>query len=1200
MPTRPIPDPVPGECLLAVAPRPEAGQVTGWRRRVNGFAGRALAADALTREQQHRAGHLALLAQALSPGVVEGLAVARNASGETIQIAAGQGLSAQGEDLRLAQPLSVRLADVQVFESAAESDTVSGDALLTRRLGRSLGELIAAGADLPRAQILLLVPATVDTAAAGDPGTPCARDPADDAFLDLRRIDAARLALYPWPTDVLALPTPGLRWRNRLARALFMAEKDLAPDQLTPWQAVGVPIALIGFSDTWQALFADSHAVARPGGRPKRRDSLISDAGHPYLWEARMRQFADHLADTLVTSPDIAAAAREFQHLPPAGLLPRAAVDFALDTQGFLPVTWTVDAVPVPMEQLDMILAEAATLADFNTDLADRAQILVPVPQTVYEPDLLVTASIDAEFGSTRDAFLARRAEVLARRGVVRSRFAALARATDGKPPVFPDPDPGALEVEDVSTLPLDPLEADYGTAADAASGGISVPALVALAARLDAGPVKASVVRAGQMLRLVDLGIVAYIAELQRQTEAADDKVAFGYERARLDIHKIRTLAAGGERINADQVGVSTALGALVKADSAQVSAQTFDALKVKLDARAFTTPATVLRGSATVTPATRAMASAFALSATANTVSLEALRISPLTGFSTTATSRFRDSPFIDAERAQPAVFSGSVIDVSVPPFSIDSQLANPPAVETRGQAIGGRYDAVSAIADLDLNLGGIGFFGIGDAATNNQPLDLETLKTRKDSVLNDVRGEKFDPIADNNKTEGAYLSRALLTIDETLATWRQVASRVAQYRAAIADCQTTLTAIRTDARAAAARLAEIDADLAEARHDVAVAHALIAEEEARIAELNAQRARILADEVPFLAFRRSRVAQVLDELPERALDPAFTVDPVPACRDANVAPPPELEAMLGVLRQAPVAWFPAVARALDGVGRFDHLLQLVDFSRLRALASAPMALAVSTAAAPRAVVVLAASQTRIALVRRTSATTTLRPLISTLVAPQWRDLRNDAAATSSLADLIEAGGKGGATAAQGLLDALGDVGACLYRGFSATPARLRLSWAETLSEHDTAVELANLARLPGFAGIDFTLRRTLQTFVDALYARIDPANADARALMSDLVRVCLLAAAHAPVKRIVAARVQRDTPARPGSRVPLTVDPSLVRVGMKVHFYAKNRIVAEGVLDDIGVGAAARVVKNYGTQTRFAANAVAQLID
>lgn len=1192
MPTRPIADPVPGERLLAVAPRPEAGQVTGWRRRVNGFAGRALAADALTREQQHRAGHLALLAQALSPGVVEGLAVARNASGETIQISAGQGLSAQGEDLRLAQPLSVRLADVQVFESAAESDTATGDALLTRRLGRSLSELIAAGTDLPRAHILLLVPATVDTAAAGDPNSPCARNPADDAFLDLRRIDAARLALYPWPTDVLALPTPGPRWRNRLARAVFMAEKDLAPDQLTPWQAMGVPIALIGFSDTWQALFADSHAAARPGGRPKRRDALINDAGHPYLWEARMRQFADHLADTLAASPDVAAAAREFQHLPPAGLLPRTAVDFVEDAQTFLPATWTVDAVPVPLEQLDMILAEAATLADFNTDLADRAQILVPVPQSVYEPDLLMPAKIDDEFDKKLKQFVTRRSEQLARRGVVRGRVSALARATDGKPPVFPDPDPGALEAEGVSTLPLDPLEADYGTTTDTA-GVVSVPALAALAARLDTGPVKASTVRAGKTLKLVDIGIVAYIAELQRLAEEADDKVAFGYARARLDIHKIRTLAAGGERTNADQVGISTALGALVKADSAQVSAQTFDALKAKLDARAYEPTDPPSSGASA-----RASTNASIASATANSVSREALRVSPLKDFSTATTPRLRDETlFLD--KVQPSALKGTVVNISVPPLSIDLQLANPPAVETRGQAIGGRYDAVSAIADLDLNLSGIGFFGIGESTTSPKLLDLETLKSRKESVLKDVSNEKFDPITGNKQTEGAYLSSALLTIDETLATWRLIAARVEQYRAAIADCQTTLTTIHSDARTANTRLAEIDADLAEARHDVAVARALIAEETARLAELNAQRARILADEVPFLAFRRPRVALVLDELPERALDPAFTVDPIPACRDANLAPPPELEAMLGVLRKAPVAWFPVVARALDGVGRFDHLLQLVDLARMRALENAPM-VAISSAASSSAVTVMTASQTRITFSRRTSATTTLRPLLSTLVTSQWRDLRQDAAAISSLADLIEAGGKGGATAAQGLLDTLGDVGACLYRGFSATPARLRLSWAETLSEHDAAVELANLGRLPGFSGIDFMLRRTLQTFVDALYARIDPANSDARALMSDLVRVCLLAAAHAPVKRIVAARVQRDTPASPGSRVPLTVDPSLVRVGMKVHFYADSRVVAEGVLDDIGVGAAARVVKTYGTHTQFAANAVAQLID
>ena len=303
-----------------------------------------------------------------------------------------------------------------------------------------------------------------------------------------------------------------------------------------------------------------------------------------------------------------------------------------------------------------------------------------------------------------------------------------------------------------------------------------------------------------------------------------------------------------------------------------------------------------------------------------------------------------------------------------------------------------------------------------------------------------------------------------------------------------------------------------------------------------------------------------------------------------------------------MLAVVRQAPALWFPAVERALDGIGRVDQLTQLVDFSRARALADAATTPTLSSAAAPRALALVTARRTQLTLIRRASVNMTIRPaaLASGLVAIPWRDLRNDAGATATLADLMVSGGKEAAKAAQGLLDALGDVGACLYRGFSATPARLRLSWAEALSQFDAPEELANLARLPGFASVEFSLRRTLQTFVDALYARIDPANADARALIADLVRVCLLAAAHAPVKRIVAARVQSETPASPGSRVPLTVNPDRVRVGMKVHFYADSRIVAEGVLDDIGVGAAARVLKAYGAPARIPANAVAQLLD
>jgi hypothetical protein len=1185
MTIRPIPDPLPGERLLAVAPRPDAGQVASWRRRINGFAGRALSADALTREQQQRAGRLALLAQALSPGVVAGLEAALQGTGENarIQIAAGQGLGATGEDVRLAQPLDARLRDIALFESAAESDTPEGGALMPRNLGRTLGELIALGADLPHAMLLLIVPANAERAARGDASSPCERDPEDDAYLDLRRVDGARLALYPWPTDVLAMPAPGARWRNRLARALFMAEKDLAPHQLAPWQTFGVPVALLGFDAAYLPLFADHHAAARPGGRPKRREALIPDAGHPYLWEARMRQFAEHLVEALADAPGVAEAAREFQHLPPAGLLPRDAVDFPSSAQRFLPASWTVDAVPVPLEQLDMILAEAATLADFNTDLADRAQLLVPVPQSVFEPRLLQTETVDNEFYTTLDEFLARRGEQLARRVQLRASLTALARAASGAAPVFPDPDPLALEPETIPQLTLDPPELDHGTRAGGA-GRESID-LAELATRLEAGTVKASFTRGSETIRLADIGIVRYAEELKRLADEADDKVALGFDRSRLDIRKVRNLALGGEKADADRLGVSSALNTLIKPETAQFSALAFDAFKIKLDAKAFaapaaTQPATTIRGAGL---RSAGLSAGFETRAIVNDVALGAISARPIE-----TTVGFNDVLLIQ-DGFKSELFAGTVADIPAMPISIDAQIAQPPAVETHGQATGGRFDAVNAIGDMAINLSGLGFFGIPAAEGSNQAMDLEALKTGKSAVLANVLSHTYDRVTGTTVTEGSYLSRALLTIDETLATWRLVASRVAQYRAAIADCQATLARVQNHARALSTRLAEIETELAEARHDVSVARALIAEEEARVAKINARRARLLAEEVKFVAYRRPRIAQVLDELPERALDPAFTVDPVPACRDANLAPPPELEAMLAVARQSPPAWFPEVDRALDRIDRFEHLTHLLDFARARPAFILPVFAAASVPAST----VIAARMQRVVALRAATALVAIKP--------SWIDARAQASQSATLADVVNAGAKEAAKAANETLDALGDIGACLYRGFSATPARLRLAWAEALSEHDAPVDLGNLSRLTGFAGIDFTLRRTLQSYVDALYARIDPASADARALISDLVRVCLLAAAHAPVKRIVAARVKTETPATPGSRVPLTLDPKLARIGMRVNFYAGSQVVAQGVLEDVNASAAAaRVVSAFSVNARIAANAVAQLMD
>ena len=69
----------------------------GWRRRLALFTGRALSDTALDGEQLYRAGLLATLAQAVSPGVVRGLVVSFDLSGTatttTAAVAAGNNLS---------------------------------------------------------------------------------------------------------------------------------------------------------------------------------------------------------------------------------------------------------------------------------------------------------------------------------------------------------------------------------------------------------------------------------------------------------------------------------------------------------------------------------------------------------------------------------------------------------------------------------------------------------------------------------------------------------------------------------------------------------------------------------------------------------------------------------------------------------------------------------------------------------------------------------------------------------------------------------------------------------------------------------------------------------------------------------------------------------------------------------------------------
>ncbi|MCB2071288.1 MAG: hypothetical protein KDF67_17545, partial [Ottowia sp.] len=364
----------------------------------------------------------------------------------------GQGLSIDGEDVRVLQALEVALADLPVVADPSVFAGMGGaggggGSIAAKVVGPTLGAVVAADAEaLPRAGILLLQPVTADRIGEFDPTDPCSLEGCGNgnviAFEDWRIGDAARLLWYAWPEEFVSLPAmpPGApgRWRNDLAWRVFDAERMLGPDDLLPWEAFGVPLALVGCDAAWAPLFLDRASVVRSGGRARygrmggAADGLGIHWRLPALWQARFEQLAEQIAAAGDPVPDAATLAADYAHLPPFGLLPAHVVDLEAMSSDFFPVGFTLDAVPLPTEQLDAALAEAASLAPLDLSLGERVRLLVPVPQAVFEPRLLIREIIDPEFAATLAAFQLQRARALGARQGLRTRAAVLARAISG------------------------------------------------------------------------------------------------------------------------------------------------------------------------------------------------------------------------------------------------------------------------------------------------------------------------------------------------------------------------------------------------------------------------------------------------------------------------------------------------------------------------------------------------------------------------------------------------------------------------------------------------------------------------------------------------------------------------------------------------------------------------------------------------
>jgi hypothetical protein len=434
---RTIPDAVAGEHALALVPR-DARTVTEGARRTRFYPGRAVNDRALTAEQQHRERRVAELGRALTPGVVEGFSV-RLGHDASLEFDAGLALTAEGVVLRAVTSGSVRWSVLPVIR----------------------------GAGPVRVGVLVAEATYVEDAGDADPSDPCPRDTSQDAFERWARVDALRLARVPWPDALPAIADPS-RLIEALAWQIFEAERTLGEGAVLPWELEGVPLALVVADGADTPLVVESWAVARRGARVRRTAALVSGRGRAPLWQARVDWFVDRLVQRVdlegYLESDSSLATRWFSQLPPVGplpadlLLPRYVSEAGVQgLDRFFPPHIRPIAEPIPLSQLDAVFAAAASLDPIPLDAPAAVGVVVPVPDALYDAELLLIEQVDPAFQQTIDAFNLRLSDLLWRRSQLRDMLRGLEAASNGPElaTVFPDPDPDAVAGESVGLGPI-------------------------------------------------------------------------------------------------------------------------------------------------------------------------------------------------------------------------------------------------------------------------------------------------------------------------------------------------------------------------------------------------------------------------------------------------------------------------------------------------------------------------------------------------------------------------------------------------------------------------------------------------------------------------------------------------------------------------------------------------------------------------
>jgi hypothetical protein len=126
----------------------------------------------------------------------------------------------------------------------------------------------------------------------------------------------------------------------------------------------------------------------------------------PALAQARINQLSEQLSQVMAQQQPFNTLADIFPTLPPSGILPAAALNFTNQVAQWFPPNWTISAAPVYLEELESLLETGMLLnsiaaegsAPADSTLLEPVEVLVPLPDAVYDPDILVQETVAPVF----------------------------------------------------------------------------------------------------------------------------------------------------------------------------------------------------------------------------------------------------------------------------------------------------------------------------------------------------------------------------------------------------------------------------------------------------------------------------------------------------------------------------------------------------------------------------------------------------------------------------------------------------------------------------------------------------------------------------------------------------------------------------------------------------------------------------------